>query len=153
PLVAVVSVIVTGILAFLITGFIGYGYRECYAVIPGSTVSVAGKVGCFQDPWVHVLYLKEPWPLYLWFSMLMVLIEVAVLRAHLRRLIITLVVTLLSILIVAIVYLVGPQAVEDWLIKYPTGLVYQSATYVLLNFGLLGAFIVDSLRRWLLYGG
>jgi hypothetical protein len=149
PLVAVISIIVAGLAAFMVAGFVGYTARVCIAGDPRTTLPSGG---CWHDPWYQFLYLKEPWPLYIWFSILMVLIQVVVLRAHLRRLMMTLVVTALSILIVAIVYLVGPGAVEDFLLKDHSGLVYQPATYALLNFGLLAAFVVDSLRRWLIYG-
>ncbi len=149
PLLAVVSIIVVGLLAFLITGFVGYAAGVCVQGDPRTTLPGGG---CWHDPWYQFLYLKEPWPLYIWFSGLMVLIQVAVLRAHLRRLIATLVVTAVSIAIVAVVYLLGPGAVERFLLHYPDGLIYQPATYVLLNFGLLAAFIGDSARRWLLYG-
>jgi hypothetical protein len=152
PLVVVVSIIVAGLVAFLIAGFVGYAARVCIQGDPRTTILEAGQRVCWHDPWYHFLYLKEPWPLFIWFSGLMVLIQVAVLRAHLRRLITTLAVTAVSILTVAVVYLLGPQYIEDLLIKNPTGLVYQPWLYALINFGVLGAFLVDSLRRWLRYG-
>jgi hypothetical protein len=153
PLVVIIGIIVVGLVAFLVAGFVGYAAGVCVAGDPATTIIEAGQRVCWHDPWYHFIYLKEPWPLFIWFSGLMVLIQVAVLRAHVRRLIATLIVTAVSILIVAIVYLLGPGAVERFLLHYPDGLIYQPATYLLLNFGLIGAFLVDSTRRWLIYGG
>ncbi len=149
PLTIILGFIATGIIALLLAGFLGYVANVCGSA---ATIVENGKTVCWHDPWYRVLSLKEPWPLYLWFSGLMVLLQVSILRSQLRRLVLTLVVTAVSILIVAIVYLLGPGAVEQYFISYPDGLIYNPLTYTLLNFGLILAFIIDSVRRWLGYG-
>ena len=79
PLVAIISIIVAGLAAFMVAGFVGYTARVCIAGDPRTTLPGGG---CWHDPWYQFLYLKEPWPLYIWFSGLMVLIQVVVLRAQ-----------------------------------------------------------------------
>lgn len=151
PLLLIGVIIATGVLAFALAGFVGYFNCTLPYTVNGQPVMVGGKLQCWHDPWYPVLYLKEPWPLYLWFSALMILIQVSILRHHLRRLIMTLVITIASILIVAVVYLLGVDAVVRYLLKPPDGLLYQPLTYTVLNFGIILAFIIDSGRRWIGY--
>lgn len=147
PALLVAGLALTGILAFLLVGFLGYiNCRIPYVVGGHAVLDAQGNAVCWRDPWANFLYLKEPWPLYLWFSALMILLQVSILRKErLSRLIATLVITLASIIVVAIVYLIGPKAVVDYL----RGLVYLPSTYTIANFGIILAFIVDSTRRWL----
>src|SRR5438270_13037894 len=67
PLVAIVSIIAAGLAAFLIAGFVGYAAGVCVAGDPATTIAEGGQRVCWHDPWYHFLYLKEPWPLYIWF--------------------------------------------------------------------------------------
>lgn len=147
PGLLVAGLVLTGIASFLLVGFLGYiNCRIPYIVDGKAVLDAHGKLVCWRDPWANFLYLKEPWPLYLWLSGLMVLLQVSILRKErLSRLIATLLVTLASIIVVAIVYLIGPSAVVDFL----RGLLYLPSTYTIANFGIIIAFIVDSTRRWL----
>ena len=85
PLTITLGIIVTGIIAFLLAGFLGYAVGVCQQGDLATTILENGQRVCWHDPWYRVLYLKEPWPLYLWFSGLMVLLQIAILRAQVRR--------------------------------------------------------------------
>jgi hypothetical protein len=148
PLPLIAGLIGAGVLAFLVTGFVGYYNCTIPYVVNGQTqLDIHGGVLCWHDAASGFLYLREPWPLYLWFSALMIVLQVSILRDKrlLHRLIATLVTALLSIVVVAVVYLYGQGAVVNFL----TSLLYQPWTWVVANFGLILAFVVDSTRRWL----
>jgi hypothetical protein len=143
-LLLTVGLIATGVVALLLTGFVGYYYCPL--------IQINGQLYCtsFQaDRWYHVLFLSEPWPLYLWLSAIMVLLQVSILRsAALRsRLIATLVMTLISIGVVAYVYFNGQGKVA----RYLFSLLYHPLTYAIINFGLLLLLVINSFRRWLGY--
>jgi hypothetical protein len=147
PLPLIIGLIVTGVLAFLLTGFVGYFNCTIPYVVGGRVQRDphSGNALCWHDAASGVLYLREPWPLYLWFSALMILLLISILRARRPRLLAALAIALLSIIIVAVVYLYGEGPVLNFL----TSLLYQPWTWVIANFGLILAFIGDSARRWL----
>jgi hypothetical protein len=150
PLVLILGFIVTGLLALMLAGFLGYFNCTLPLTTNGQPVILPGGGElCWHDAWSGFLYLREPWPLYLWFSGLMIVLQVSLLRSKelRRRLIAILVMTLISIGIVAVVYLIGQDAV----VKYVISLLYWPPTYAIINFGLLLAFIIDAGRRWYTY--
>lgn len=149
PLVA--TVVGTGVVAVLLAGFLGY--FSCLPVYLNLLPLHPGAQRCPGDFWsnTHFLYLNEPWPLFLWFSGLMLLLQVAILRHHLKSLIAMLIITVISIVIVAVVYVLGVDALRKYLVDPPNGLIYQPWAYALLNFGIIAAFLVDSIRRWIGY--
>ncbi len=124
----------TGVLAFALMGYLGYG----------DDVTALG----------HAFH--KPWPLFLWFSALVFTLEIAVLRhPRLRRLLTeALVVTIICMIFV------GFTALDPGLLKYIlTNLlniriaipqIGQSPwTYAIINFGVLGIFWLDTVRRWI----
>jgi hypothetical protein len=149
PLIA--TVVGTGVVAVLLAGFLGY--FSCLPVYLNILALHPGAQRCPGDFWsnTHFLYLNEPWPLFLWFSGLMLLLQVTILRHHLRSLIAMLLITVVSIIIVAVVYVLGVDALLKYTVDPPNGLIYQPWAYALLNFGIIGAFLVDSIRRWIGY--
>ncbi|HEY7975433.1 MAG TPA: hypothetical protein VID72_08845, partial [Ktedonobacterales bacterium] len=124
----------TGVLAFGLMGYLGY--RE--------DTSLLGQA------------FHKAWPLFLWFSALVFTLEVAVLRhPRLRR-------QLTEALVVTIICMVfvGFSALDPGLLRYIlTNLlniriaipqIGQSPwTYAILNFGVLGIFWLDTIRRWI----
>jgi hypothetical protein len=142
PMPLLVGIVLSGVALVLVTGFIGYA--NCLYAAPDNPRA------CWSDPWYGLLFLKDPWPLYIWLSGLMVLLQVSIFRneALLRRLIATLVATVASILVVGIIYIGGSHTILNALL----GLLYHSATFTVLNFGLILAFLLDSARRWATYG-
>ncbi len=152
PLALIGGLIAAGVIAFMLAGFLGYFNCSVQFTVNGHAVlGPDGKAQCWRDQWYPILYLKEPWPLFLWLSGLMILLQYSILRHHLRRLVMTLVITIISIVIVAVVYLLGPDSVVKALLQPPNGLLYQPITYAVLNFGIILAFMIDSGRRWLGY--
>lgn len=124
---------ITGALAFALMGYLGY--RE--------DTSLLGQA------------FHKAWPLFLWFSALVFTLEVAVLRhPRLRR-------QLSEALVVTIICMifVGFSALDPGLLRYIlTNLlniriaipqIGQSPwTYAILNFGVLLIFWLDTVRRW-----
>ena len=134
PIPLVVGLILGGLVAFMLVGFFGYS-----------------KVGLFT----------KPWPLFLWLCALMLTLQISILRRTPRhQLIATLVLSLLSIALVAAVDLGGKQLAQwieqqfgggqifsrilQWLTNLPT----FSETYVVVNYGLIGILALDSIYRW-----
>jgi hypothetical protein len=149
PLIA--TVVGTGVVAVLLAGFVGY--FNCLPAYSAVLAQPTLTLRCPGDFWstTHFLYLNEPWPLYLWLSGLMLLLQFTILRHRLRSLIAMLVITVVSIAIVAVVYLLGVDALRRYTVEPPDGLIYQPWAYTVLNFGIIGAFLLDSARRWIGY--
>ena len=124
----------TGVVAFGLMGYLGYGDDK----------SLLGQA------------FHKPWPLFLWFSALVFTLEVAVLRhPRLRR-------QLTEVLVVTIICMafVGFSALDPGLLNYIlTNLlniriaipqIGQSPwTYAIINFGVIGIFWLDTVRRWI----
>lgn len=124
---------ITGILAFLITGFWGYD---------GDT----GFLGLFYKPWV----------LFGWLSALVVTLQVAILRdKKLRRQRdITLIVDAIAIAIVA-AYDLGliPKIlnfIQNLLLQIHIVLPHHAPVLAIINYGLLAILLIDTGRRWVL---
>lgn len=125
---------VTGVLAFGLMGY--FGYRE--------DTTFLGQA------------FHKAWPLFLWFSALVFTLEVAVLRhPRLRR-------QLTEALVVTIICMVfvGFSALDPGLLRYIlTNLLNiriaipqigtSPWTYAILNFGVLSVFWLDTIRRWI----
>ena len=124
PLWLVLGLGITGVIAFAMVGFLGY---------PG-------------DPQVF----KQPWELYLWFCALMITLLVSIFRHRSLRaqLIATLVIALLCIIIVYFIGFPG-GIIRQFLQKYLPLLADEQLTYVVVNFGIILIFWVDTIRRWI----
>ena len=154
----VVAIILTGVAAFLVTGFLGYTdvyhYNLCLSEL-ARPHHAAGLICPFKPAplrWFDRPF-KEPWLLYLWFSGLMVGLEISIMRRlPRRRLIAIIVATLISMLLVGIFYLYG-----DVLLPYINHLVNGLLAnvlespwfYTVVNFGIILAFFIGSINRWL----
>lgn len=140
PTLLVAILTVTGVIAFALVGYLGYR----------------------SDPAIVQSLFRKAWPIFLWFSALVFTLEIAVLRSHkLRRYLVqALVVTLLAMVFVAIVAFF-PNAVKDFLESinlrdlaiYISNIQNYPLTYLILNFGVIAVFWVDTFRRWLLVRG
>src|SRR5262249_15373352 len=139
PIPLVIGLGLSGVAAFMITGFLGYQDH-------------------FEPDVTQFLFVK-PWPLYLWFCALIVTLQVSILRhPRLRRqLTQTLSVTMFSIAFVAIFDLFGPEILEALqnFLRYlsNTRVVLDTFgksawTYSIINFGIIGIYWVDTIRRW-----
>lgn len=130
----VLTLAITGVLAFALMGYLGYGEDH----------SLLGQA------------FHKAWPLFLWFSALVFTLEIAVLRhPRLRRLLTeALVVTIICMIFV------GFSALDPGLLRYIlTNLlnihlvlpqIGQSPwTYAIINFGVIGVFWLDTIRRWI----
>ena len=125
---------ITGVLAFGLIGYLGYGDAH--------------------SPLANAFH--KAWPLYLWFSALVFTLEVAVLRhPRLRR-------QLTEVLVVTIICMifVGFSALDPGLLKFIlTNLLNirftipqigtSAWTYTIINFGVLIVFWLDTIRRWI----
>ncbi|HEX8997157.1 MAG TPA: hypothetical protein VF812_14110 [Ktedonobacterales bacterium] len=123
PLWLVMGLSISGVIAFAMVGFLGY----------------------HGDPTIF----SKPWELYLWFSALMITLLVSILRHRsLRgRLIATLIIALLCVIIVYIGVFPG-GIIRRFLSQYLPLLADEQLTYVVVNFGIILVFWVDTIRRW-----
>ena len=137
PVLLIVLLSLCGVLAFSLSGFFGTsGWPQ--PVTPDAL-----------DP-----AFKQPWPLYLWFGALMITLLASIFRdgALRRRLITVLVVAALAIIIVGAIRF--SQSLPQWLqdlINQHRLLTYLSThpiTYLVINFGLIAFFWLDTFRRW-----
>ena len=121
-----------GVAAFALVGF--FGYPEGHLALDGA--------------------IRQPWPLFLWFSALMVTLIVLIFRdpSLRRRLIAMLVFAALAILLVGLIYFSKslPDIIQQILGKHVLLklLAGNAWTYAILNFGLIGVFWADTIRRW-----
>ena len=154
----VVAIILTGVAAFLVTGFLGYTdvyhYNLCLSELarPHHAAGLTCPVKPAPLRWFDRPF-KEPWLLYLWFSALMVGLEISIMRRlPRRRLIAVILATLISMLLVGIFYLYG-DVLLPFINHLFNGLladVLESPWfYSAVNFGLILAFFIGSGNRWL----
>lgn len=139
PAGLIIGLALSGLLAVSSTGF--FGYRDP-----------------LESPWTAAAF-HEPWPLFLWFCALIIVLEVSILRAPALRglLVAVLVVTMVSIVAVAATYLFSAQAIASIVfivpslsgaIRFPT-FSTSPWTYTLFNFGVLGIYAISSIVRWI----
>ena len=147
PVWVVVALALTGVLAFMLTGFLGF--HDMSATTAGSPYSEPG--------FIHTLFL-QPWALYLWFCALIYVLQISILRnPKLRRqLVETLLVTTFCVIIVGISYYYNKEIQQflqnllQQILKVPIPeLGNNPVTYTILNFLIIGIFWVDTIRRWL----
>jgi hypothetical protein len=137
PVLLIVVLSLFGVVAFGISGFFGAS---------GWPVKVTPVA---LDP-----AFAQPWPLYLWFCALVITLLASIFRdASLRRRLISmLVVAALALAIVGAIRF--NQSLPKWLqdlINQHRLLAYLSThpiTYLVINFGLIAVFWLDTLRRW-----
>src|SRR6185437_2067651 len=133
PIWVVVLLGLAGVLAFALTGFLGY------------------QDGFHNDSSGVYNVFKEGWPLFLWFCALIMALEISILRNPKLRgqLLATLIVTLISMVIVAIIYFFGggnffkllqdfPQQVLN--IRFLINIQGGKVLYALINFGMIAVF-------------
>ncbi|HEX6797854.1 MAG TPA: hypothetical protein VF116_09110 [Ktedonobacterales bacterium] len=137
PVLLIVLLCLFGVVAFSLSGFFGTDW-------PGRTVTPVALDPAFA----------QPWPLYLWFCALMITLLASIFRdaALRRRLIAVLVVAALAIAIVGAIRFSQslPQWLQDLIDQHRllTYLSTHSITYLVINFGLIAIFWLDTFRRW-----
>jgi hypothetical protein len=133
----VVVLALAGVVAFAVTGFLGYTKAPVHSSVDDA----------FSSPWV----------LYLWLSILMITLVASVLRdASLRaRLFAMLLVSLVAVVFIGVTRFqnILPDIIRQLLGQH---VIFQAlsrapATYTIVNFGLIGIFWADTIRRWVRY--
>jgi hypothetical protein len=131
PIWFIVGLALIGVVAFGITGFLGYTRQA-----PDSA-------------------FIQPWGLFLWLCALLITLQVSILRDQsLRsRLIATLITSILAIFIIFVTNFGGslPEIIRQLLNQHRllTLLGGNALTYTIANFGLIVIFWADSIRRWI----
>ncbi|HEU0027740.1 MAG TPA: hypothetical protein VFQ25_11550 [Ktedonobacterales bacterium] len=125
PPALVIGLGIAGVIAFGMAGFLGYERNSIFAY---------------------------PWPLYLWFSALLVTLLASIFRNRALRghLIAVLIIAALSVVIVYVVHdpsLFG-GTIRKLLQKYLPLLAKEQLTYVVINFAIIVIFWADTARRW-----
>lgn len=134
PVPLIVVIALSGVLAFFITGFFGYKGQS--------------------EPQVTQVVFQQAWVLFLWFCALMVVLQMSIFRdvSLRRRLIATLIVSLLAIAFIGVTYFNQslPLILRQLLNQHRLLAIIASSpyTYAIVNFGLLAIFWVDTVRRW-----
>jgi hypothetical protein len=139
PIALVVALGLTGVAAFMITGFLGYGDSLENSVVSG--------------------LFHRPWALYLWFCALVLTLQISILRHRSLRpqLTRTLIITILAIIFVAIFDLFNTEILSalqkllTTVLKIPVTLQNFGKspwTYTVINFGILAVYWIDTIRRW-----
>ncbi|HEU5348742.1 MAG TPA: hypothetical protein VFU63_09040 [Ktedonobacterales bacterium] len=127
PIWVILGLSLSGVAIFALTGYLGYSPSEP---------------------------LYQPWLLFLWFCALLITLQISIFRNQSlrKRLIATLVMSLLAIIFIGITYF--NQSLPEILRQLLQGgrilraLAQNALTYTIVNFGLLGIFWLDTIRRW-----
>ena len=138
PIWVVVAMGLAGVAAFALVGFLGYS----------------------DDPPFQALVFNQSWPLFLWFCALIMALEISILRNPRLRieLVAALLVTLISMVIVGILYFYKVDflsLLQNLLQKILNIRVLLEQIkggkflYAIINFGLIAVFWVDTIRRWI----
>jgi hypothetical protein len=140
PTWLIVGVVLVGIVAIMVVGFLGYGYEDS-----AGTGLVIAKDG--------VSFLAQPWPLYLWLVGVLVVIQISILRnVRLRGpLIGMLIITAICTALVGLGYTPYLQSILRNLFggEFIRRLGTYPQTWTILNFALIIIFLFDTARRWL----
>ncbi|MBF6592275.1 MAG: hypothetical protein IVW57_17320, partial [Ktedonobacterales bacterium] len=137
PVWFVTALALAGVIAFAVTGFLGY-------------TAATGIATNALDP-----AFRQPWLLFLWFCALLVTLQVSILRntSLRRRLLATLIVSACAIAFIGVTYF--SNSLPEFLRQVLQGgrffkfLATNRYTYTVLNFGLIAIFWVDTFRRWI----
>lgn len=107
--------------------------------------AMAGFLGYPNDPQIF----EKPWELYLWLSALMLTLLISIFRNRAMRgyLIATVIVALLCVIIVYVIGFPG-GFIRHLVQKYLPLLADEQLTYVVINFGIILIYWVDTIRRW-----
>ena len=119
----------TGVLAFAMSGFLGYDPVN----------SPASRADLFY----------KPWELYLWFCALLITLQVSIFRDKaLRARLIT--ILIFSAISIAIVYILGFPGgiIRHFLGQLLPVIASAGLTYTVINFGLIAIYFADSIWRW-----
>ncbi len=137
PPVLVIGLGIAGVVAFMLVGFLGY--RDSLE-------------GGFTKAVFH-----QPWPLYLWFCALIIALQASVLRHRTlrRQLVMALTATVISMIIVGIIYFYNYDIVH--FLQQVLNLIHihlpqlgnNPWTYTIINFGVIIIFWLSTVRRWL----
>jgi hypothetical protein len=131
-----------GLLAFIFVGYLGYNTR----------LDCGGHGSC----WTLTTF-RQPWPLYVWFSALMVVLQVSILRhPRLRaQLVATLVVTLVSTVLMGWLFFYSGLDLQSVIIDilhlrlgFSRYLLSRQWTYTIINFLVIIVFFTDTTVRW-----
>jgi hypothetical protein len=140
PAALIVGLGVAGIIAFAITGFLGFPLAK------GAPITLEWRL------------FHQPWALFLWLCALLLTFQATVFRnpALRRRLVSMLTTTVISIIIIGVAYFQ-----REWLVEQLNNLLHwlnlpdirdlslsNPWTYTLINIFILGVFWIDTLRRW-----
>ncbi|MFI5271501.1 MAG: hypothetical protein ACHQ4H_00535 [Ktedonobacterales bacterium] len=137
PPLLVIGLGIAGVVAFMLVGFLGY--RD--PLESGFTYAA----------------FHEPWPLYLWFCALIIALQASILRHRTlrRQLAMTLLVTMISMIVVGIIYFYNADIVQ--FLRQVLNLIHFNLpqlgnnpwTYTIINFGIIIAFWLSTIRRWI----
>lgn len=138
PIWVVVLLGLAGVGAFALTGFLGYS----------------------DDPGFQKVAFLQAWPVFLWFCALIMALEISILRNPKLRveLVAALVVTLISMVIVGIIYFYRVDFL-NFLQQFLQNvlnirILLQKLTgskflFAFINFALITVFWIDTIRRWI----
>ena len=141
PIWVVVLLGLAGVVAFAMVGFLGF------------------QDGFQNDSSVVYEVFKQGWPLFLWFCALIMALEISILRNPKLRgqLVAALVVTLISMVIVGIIYFYRVnflQLIQDILQSVNIRVLLENIRggkflYAFINFAMIAVFWADTIRRWI----
>ncbi len=140
PTPLIVGLSAFALIAFILVGYLGYNTR----------LDCGGHGECWQ-----LQLFQHPWPLYLWFSTLMVTLQISILRhPRLRgQLVATLVVTLVSTVVMGWLLFSGSlvtlvEDIRSLKFGFLQHLFSQQWTYTIINFLVIVLFFADTSVRW-----
>jgi len=129
----IIALGLTGVLAFALVGFLGYGT---------------------DDPAVKTLF-GRPWPLFFWFCALIIVLQASIFRSPTltKQRAQAVFATLVSMAIIIYYELFGNpfDQISIWIGQLIPFLGKGGILYVLLNFGILTVYWSDTIRRWVRY--
>jgi hypothetical protein len=134
PIWLIITLGLSGICAFALTGFLGYTNRGLDAAF------------------------RQPWLLFIWFCLLLLWLQISIFRHPVlrTRLLAVLLVSILSILVIFFTVFSGslPEIIRQFQVS--GGLLRllggNAITYSIINFGVIAVFWLDTIRRWIRRG-
>jgi hypothetical protein len=141
PVWIVIGLGLFGVVAFAITGFLGVAKAPVDPQNPLPQLPV-------DEPFL------QPWLLFLWLCALLITLQASIFRNKSLRgwLIATLIMSVLAIAVVGVYYFSKslPDFIQE-LLRHHGFLLFlatHNGSYIILNFGLIALFWVDTIRRW-----